>query len=71
MPTYQNRKCYFCINQINLIDYKNINLLDKFLTKYYKIVPRYYKGTCLKHQKRLARAVKNARTMALIPYTTQ
>ncbi len=69
MATYKNRKCHFCKEQIKYIDYKNIQLLEKYLTKYYKIVPKYYNGNCLKHQKTLAKAIKNAREMALIPYT--
>ncbi len=69
MATYKNRKCHFCNEQIKYIDYKNIQLLRRYITKYYKIVPKYYSGNCLKHQKTLARAVKNAREMALIPYT--
>lgn len=69
MPTYKNRKCYFTANQINYVDYKNTSLLQKFLTKYAKIVPKYYSGTAIKHQKNLATAVKRARFMALIPYT--
>lgn len=70
MPSYKNRKCQFCINQINYVDYKNVNLIRKYISQYKKIVPKYYSGNCLKHQKILARAVKNARLMALIPFTT-
>jgi len=71
MPNYKNRKCYFCEEKIDYIDYKNTRLLRKGLTKYMKIVPKYYSGICISHQKRLARAIKNAREMALIPYTIQ
>ncbi len=69
MPSYKGRKCQFCTNQVVNVDYKNVNLVKKYLTQYFKIVPRYYSGNCLKHQKRLSRAAKNARFMALIPYT--
>ena len=68
MPTYQNRKCKICAKQIKYIDYKNIRLLSEFTTKYAKIVPRYYSGTCLKHQKALASAIKKARIMALLRF---
>jgi len=68
MATYKNRQCYFKENNIQFIDYKNINLLKKFITKYGKIAPRYYKGTSLKKQKELAKAVKNARIMGLLPF---
>ena len=70
MPTYKGRKCYFVENNINFIDYKDLALIGKFITKYKKITPRYYSGTKLRHQKALSKAIKNARYMALIPYTT-
>ena len=69
MPYYNNRSCYFKENKINFVDYKNVPLLKKFTTKYFKITPKYYTGTSLKAQKMLARAIKNARFMGLIPYT--
>ena len=68
MPTYKNRKCYLCEENIQAVDYKNVNLLSKFTTKFFKIVPRYYSGTCLKHQKKLATAIKRSRIMALIKF---
>lgn len=71
MPTYKNRQSDLTADNVKYIDYKNVNLLQKYLTKYYKIVPKYYSGNSLKHQKMLARAVKRARYMALIPYTQQ
>ncbi len=50
------------------IDYKNVELLKKYITKFGKIVPRYYSGVCLKNQKKLSQAIKRARIMALIPF---
>jgi small subunit ribosomal protein S18 len=50
------------------IDYKNVELLKKYTTKFGKIVPRYYSGVCLKNQKKLANAIKKSRIMALIPF---
>ena len=50
------------------IDYKNVELLKKYITKFGKIVPRYYSGVCLKNQKKLSKAIKRARMMALIPF---
>ena len=50
------------------IDYKNVELLKKYITKFGKIVPRYYSWVCLKNQKKLAQAIKRARIMALIPF---
>lgn len=69
MATYQNRQCYFKENNIQYIDYKNLELLKKFITKYGKIAPRYYKGTSLRKQKELSKAVKNARIMGLLPFS--
>lgn len=50
------------------IDYKNVELLKKYITKFGKITPRYYTGVCLKNQKKLAKAIKKARIMALLPF---
>ena len=50
------------------IDYKNVELLKKYITKFGKIVPRYYSGVTLKNQKKLAKAIKRARIMALLPF---
>lgn len=69
MPSYKNRQCYFTENNIQYIDYKNVSLLKKFISKNNKIVPRYYTGTSLKNQKKLTLAIKNARIMGLLPFT--
>ena len=69
MPNYNNRKCQICADKITYIDYKNVPLLRKYLTRYSKIVPKYYNGNCLKHQKRVNKAIKQARYMALMTYT--
>ncbi len=69
MATYKNRPCQFCINKTDQIDYKNLKLIKKYLTQYFKIVPRYYSGNCINHQKKLTKAVKNARMIALVPFT--
>jgi len=50
------------------IDYKNVELLKKYITKFGKIVPRYYSNVSLKNQKKLAKAIKRARMMALLPF---
>jgi len=50
------------------IDYKDVELLKKYITKFGKIVPRYYSWVCLKNQKKLAQAIKRARIMALLPF---
>ncbi len=66
----QRRKyCVFCKDKIDYIDYKDINLLRRFLSDKGKIRPRRVTGTCSQHQRDLAIAVKRAREMALIGYT--
>lgn len=50
------------------IDYKNVELLSKYITKFGKITPRYYTWVSLKNQKKLAKAIKRARMMALLPF---
>ncbi len=60
--------CYFCKNRIDEIDYKDYELLRKFMTPRGKIVPRRNTGVCAKHQRRLALSIKRAREMALLPY---
>lgn len=60
--------CHFCQEKITRIDYKDIDTLRNFLTEYGRITPRYVNGNCAKCQRALARAIKLARFMALIPY---
>ncbi|MDI6868451.1 MAG: 30S ribosomal protein S18 [Coprothermobacterota bacterium] len=62
--------CVFCAEKTVDIDYKDINRLKRFLTEKGKIIPRRVTGNCAKHQRVLARAIKRAREMALIPYTS-
>ncbi|MBU0649344.1 30S ribosomal protein S18 [Patescibacteria group bacterium] len=62
------RPCYFCVNNADDIDYKDTQLLRRFISSYAKIVPRKRSGVCAKHQRRLAQAIKRARIMALLPF---
>lgn len=66
----RRRTCYFCDNTIRYIDYRNPNLRN-FLTERGKIVSSKLSGTCARHQRMLARAIKVARSLALLPYTAQ
>ena len=63
------RRCSFCTNQIDDIDYKDVKTLKHFINGFKKIKNRYYSGICLQHQKKLARGIKRARHMALLPFT--
>ena len=64
----RRKVCAFCAEKATEIDYKDAMKLRKFLTESGKIAPRRTTGTCAKHQRQLAVAIKRARVMALIPY---
>jgi small subunit ribosomal protein S18 len=61
--------CAFCKDKVDYIDYKDANMLRKYMTDRGKIKPRRVTGTCAQHQHRLSMAVKRGREMALVPYT--
>ncbi len=65
------RRCYFKTNQIDYIDYKDVNTLKHFLNGFQKIKPRYYTGVSLKAQKQLSTAIKRARHIGLLPFTNK
>lgn len=69
-PIPRQRHCTFCVNTIDAIDYKNLTILKRFISSYGKIVPRRRSGVCAFHQRKLATAIKRARIMALLPFTT-
>jgi small subunit ribosomal protein S18 len=64
------RRCTFCTNQMDHIDYKDLRTLRYFVDGFKRIKARYYSGVCLRHQKALTSAIKRAREMALIPFVT-
>ncbi len=68
-----NRKkvCAFCREKIDNIDYKDVAKLRKYMSESGKIVPRRVTGTCAYHQRHLTTAIKRARYVALLPYTTR
>ncbi len=61
--------CQFCAEKAKLIDYKQSDMLKRFVNEHGRIRPRRETGTCAKHQRVLARAIKRARHMALLPFT--
>lgn len=63
------RSCYFCQKNVDEIDYKDTGTLRRYISSYAKIVPRKRSGVCAWHQRRLARAIKRARLLALLPFT--
>lgn len=60
--------CYFCSQNAKEIDFKDVEVLKRFLSAAYKIKKRKYTGFCSKHQRKFKKAVKIARQMALLPY---
>lgn len=65
---HRPRRCHFCVNNMTYIDYKDIDLLRKYIMERGKILRRRLTGTCAKHQRRLEKAIKRARIMALLPF---
>ena len=70
MALVSNRRiCIFCENKDQKINYKEIKILRKFITEQGKIIPGHVTGVCSRHQRHLARAIKQARNIALLPYS--
>lgn len=65
----KQKSCYFCLNNITEVDYKDAQNLRRFINSYMKILPTKRTGTCSWHQRKLATAIKRARVMALLPFT--
>jgi small subunit ribosomal protein S18 len=63
------RVCQFCTDPSSKIDYKQAETMRRFITDEGKIRPRRQTGTCAKHQRQLAKAIKRARHVALLPFT--
>jgi len=66
----KKKVCYFTVNKIDRIDFKDIELLKKFINERGKILPRRVTGTKARYQRMLTRAIKRARHLALLPFTT-
>ncbi len=65
----RRRVCAFCVDKVKEIDYKQADLLSRYITERGKIRPRRKTSTCARHQRALAVAIKRARYLALLPYT--
>ena len=70
-PFFRKRVCRFCTESLEAIDYKDVMRLQKFITERGKILPSRISGTCSRHQRLLSRAIKQARAIALLPYTAE
>ena len=67
----RKKVCYFTKNHITYIDYKDVELLKRFVRSKGKIIPRRVTGTSAKYQRMLAVAIKRAREMALLPFVAE
>lgn len=68
---FRKKVCFFCKNDIDILDYKDIKLLKRYIKESGKIVPKRLNGTCAKHQRMVTKAVKRARNIAILPYETR
>src|ERR1700675_934228 len=66
----RKKMCRFCVDRIDDINYKDTRLLGSFISERGKITPRRISGVCAPHQRRLAEAIKQARNIALVPFST-
>lgn len=66
----RKKVCAFCADKVTDIDYKDIAKLRKYISERGKILPRRISGNCAKHQRQLTEAIKRARHIALLPYTS-
>jgi small subunit ribosomal protein S18 len=67
----KRKVCIFCKDRIDYVDYKDVTVLRKFVSERGKIRARRVTGNCVQHQRDVASAVKNAREMALLPYSAR
>ena len=71
MQLQEKKQCFFCTTNRDVVDYKDAETLRRFMSVQAKIYPRRKSGLCAYHQRRLATAIKRARYLALIPFTTR
>ncbi|MBI2020901.1 30S ribosomal protein S18 [Candidatus Giovannonibacteria bacterium] len=71
MTANNHKQCYFCTANIKVVDYKDTELLRKFMTPQAQIVRRKRSGVCMLHERKLAEAIKRARFLALVPYVSR
>lgn len=64
----KTKPCYFCKENIDYVDYKDVAMLRQYMSDRAKIRARRVTGLCARHQREVARAIRNAREMALLPY---
>ena len=67
----RKKVCKFCTEKIDAIPYRDVRLLQGFVAERGKIVPRRLTGVCTTHQRRLSKAIKQARNIALLPFAAR
>lgn len=67
---FRKKPCYFCIEKMEYIDYKNLEVIKNFINSHSKILSSRITGTCARHQRLLSTSIKRARHMALIPFVS-
>ncbi len=67
----RKKVCKFCVEKIEAIPYRDVRLLQQFVAERGKITPRRLTGVCTRHQRRLTRAIKQARNIALLPFAAR
>ena len=65
------KQCFFCSQNLREVDYKEIELLRRFVSGQKKIIDPRYSGLCAKHQRKLAQAIKRARYLGLLPFVSR
>lgn len=67
----RRRVCNFCVDKMDVVDYKDINRIKRYVSERGKIAPRRNSGVCAKHQRRLSEAIKRARFIGLLPHCSE
>ncbi|MFA4831596.1 MAG: 30S ribosomal protein S18 [Patescibacteria group bacterium] len=67
----QIKQCNYCANNLNVVDYKDVQVLRRFVSSYMKIAPRRRSGLCAFHQRKVARAIKQARIAGLMAFVSK
>lgn len=67
----KKKVCSFCVDKVEHVDYKDVPKLRRYTTERGKILPRRISGNCAKHQRQVTLAIKQARNIALLPFTAE
>ena len=70
-PKKTDRPCYFCVKNVSDIDYKDVETLRRYVSSFMKIAPRKRSGLCALHQRKVARAIKQARIAGLMAFVAK